>query len=294
MDCHFDPGLTNTLQGQVAGQSSQAMKYITQTYGSKPHAEVHDDACMRSGCHERRLLEGKVKWDIKSSRGDTISIRFDHTPHLKEMRRGKELRCVSCHSQIVQGQHIVVTLDTCFLCHFKGLKHGREDQTIGGCKGCHDAPKSEIRLATGMFSHNEYLQRGVTCENCHSDALKGDGAVPQQTCWNCHNQTSQVSRYNETQFIHRSHVSQHKVECSSCHIRIEHNLTAGAPKLEQTPTGTHVQVETGSCGQCHEQTHGGPMELYRGVGGRGVPEMPSPDVPCSGGLHRLSSGRQAG
>jgi hypothetical protein len=37
-----------------------------------------------------------------------------------------------------------------------------------------------------------------------------------------------------------------------------------------------VHGETGACNQCHEQMHGGPLELYRGTGGRGVADMPSP------------------
>ncbi|GMU24218.1 MAG: hypothetical protein AMXMBFR13_42940 [Phycisphaerae bacterium] len=269
-DCHFEPGWRNTLKGKFQA-TSQVARYVTRTYGSKPHAEVHDSSCLRSGCHERRLLEGKVAWDVVNQRGDNVTIRFDHTPHIQDLRRGKQLRCVSCHSQLVQGQHIVVTLDTCFTCHFKGLRHGRDEEVLGGCRSCHDAPQQQIRLATGMFNHADYLERGVTCENCHSDSVNGDGAVPRQLCWNCHNKPQQLARYGETDFIHRKHVSDHKVECSSCHIQIEHHLTAGIPKH-----GESVLANSGACGQCHEQTHGGPAELYRGVGGRGVPEMPSP------------------
>lgn len=274
VDCHFDPGLANTLKGKWQA-SSQAVKYITQTYGSKPHAEVHDEACLRSGCHETRLLEGKVNWIVSNEHGNKVTIRFDHAPHLQQIRRGKQLRCVSCHSQIVQGQHIVVTVDTCFLCHFKGLEHGRRTQVIGGCTGCHEAPKEQIRLITGSFNHSDYVQRGVTCENCHSDAIKGDGEVPRQTCWNCHNQMAQVSRYDEKEFIHQTHVSKHKVECASCHIRIEHRLDAAAADLRAAPHATSLQGG-GACAQCHERMHGGPLELYTGTGGRGVPDMPSP------------------
>jgi nitrate/TMAO reductase-like tetraheme cytochrome c subunit len=281
VECHFEPGLENTIKGKWQA-SSQAAKFITNTYGSKPHAEIQDVSCMRSGCHEKRLLEGKVKWDVTTPDGHKVSIRFDHAPHLQETRRGKQLRCVSCHSQIVQGQHITVTLDTCFLCHFKGKQHGRHDETIGGCTACHDAPKKEIRVANGVFNHGEYLARGVDCESCHSDSIKGNGEVPRQVCWNCHNQTAQVSRYGESAFVHQTHVSNHKVECSSCHVQIEHGLRAGAPREDKLPQGNkllaanHVLADSGSCGQCHEQMHGGPAEIYRGVGGRGVPDMPSP------------------
>jgi nitrate/TMAO reductase-like tetraheme cytochrome c subunit len=271
-DCHFEPGLQNTLKGKWEA-SSQAVKYITNTYGSKPHAEIRDESCLRSGCHEKRILEGKVKWNAPSARGGTVTIGFDHAPHLSQERRGKNLRCVSCHSQMVQGQHIVVTTDTCFLCHMKGLEHGRHDDTLGGCQACHDAPKGEIRLSTGMFAHKDYTDRGVTCENCHSEVVKGDGSVPRQVCWNCHNQPAQIARYGETVFLHDNHITKHKVECSSCHVQIEHSIAAAAPskRLAHGPLG-----DSGSCGQCHEQSHAGPAEMYRGLGGRGVPELASP------------------
>ena len=276
-DCHFEPGLQNTIKGKFEA-SSQAAKFITGTYGSKPHAQIHDVSCMRSGCHEKRILEGKVDW---SPPGYNVTIKFDHKPHLSEERRGKELRCVSCHSQIVQGQHLVVTLDTCFLCHMKGKEHGRNEQTVGGCTSCHTAPKAKVKLATGDFDHADYLKRGVTCNNCHSESIKGDGQVPRQVCWNCHNQPAQVAQFGETAKMHRAHISEHKVECSSCHLQIEHGLNPTGSNIlsvaaSETRLSSHASFDSGACGTCHQQTHGGPTELYRGTGGRGVPDMPSP------------------
>jgi hypothetical protein len=280
-DCHFEPGFRNTVWGKIQA-SNQAVAYFTRTYDSKPHAEIQDASCLRSGCHDRRLLEGKVNWELGTQRGGKVTIRFDHGPHIQQLRRGKELRCVSCHSQMVQGQHIVVTLDSCFICHFKGMQHGREDETLGGCEACHEAPKEQIRLATGLFSHADYLQRGVTCDNCHADVVRGDGAVPRQQCWSCHNQPHHLARYAETGFIHQKHVSEKKVECFSCHLQIEHHLSAAVRASSPSKAaaggarGPDPLAESGACGECHQQTHAGPAELYRGVGGRGVPEMPSP------------------
>ena len=269
-DCHFKPGWRNTVKGKWQA-TSQAVKFVTGTYSSKPHAEIHDASCLRSGCHERRVLEGRVKdWEVQTQRGDPITIRFDHTPHLTALRRGKRLRCVSCHSQIVQGQHIVVTLDTCFLCHFKGLKHGRDEAALGGCRACHDAPSQEIRLSTGNFQHAAYIDRGVACENCHVEVIAGDGSVPRQVCWTCHNKPQHLARYGDTSFLHKQHVTDHKVECSDCHVQIVHALDASPGA-----SGGHA-FDEGTCGQCHEQLHSGPQMLYRGTGGRGVPDMPSP------------------
>ncbi len=276
-DCHFKPGFRNTLEGKWEA-SSQAVKFLTGTYGSKPHAEVRDESCLREGCHAKRLLEGGVNWTVPTQRGRPITIRFDHTPHLTDLRRGKKLRCVSCHSQMVQGQHIVVTLDTCFLCHFKGLKHGREEETLGGCRSCHDAPQEQIRMATGMFNHADYIDRGVSCNNCHVDAVQGDGAVPRQVCWNCHNVPQDIARYGDSSFMHLKHVTEKKVECASCHVQIVHHLSAAVEaRGDAAMTAVfHVIGDSGACGQCHERSHLGPAEMYFGTGGRGVAEMPSP------------------
>ena len=263
VECHFEPGWRNTLKGKWQA-SSQVAKYLTRTYGSKPHAEISDASCLQSGCHEQRVLEGKVRWAVTASDGQPIEIMFDHTPHLTELRRGKRLKCVSCHSQIVQGEHLVVTLDSCFTCHFKGLKHGRDSEVLGGCRSCHDAPKQEIEMPLGLFNHKDFLDRGVACENCHSDSIKGDGDVPRQVCGHCHNKADHLGRYGDTEFLHATHVTDRKVECTHCHTQIEHRLN--------TTKGDAI----GACATCHEGSHGGPTALYRGVGGRGVPDMPSP------------------
>ena len=262
-DCHFEPGWRNTLKGKFQA-SSQVAKYVTRTYGTKPHAEIQDASCLRSGCHEQRLLEGNVRWAVTASDGQPLEILFDHKPHLTDLRRGKQLRCVSCHSQIVQGEHLTVTVSTCFLCHFKGLEHGRDNEVLGGCRSCHDAPAQLIKMELGLFNHQEYVDRGVGCENCHGDSIRGDGEVAQQVCGNCHNKAEHLGRYGDSAFLHMNHVTSHKVECSSCHIQIEHKLSVKKKDRED------------SCAACHEGSHGGPRALYLGVGGRGVPSMPSP------------------
>jgi nitrate/TMAO reductase-like tetraheme cytochrome c subunit len=262
-DCHFEPGWRSTLKGKYRA-IAQVAKYVTRTYGTKPHAEITDASCLRAGCHEQRLLEGKVHWGLTASDNEPLEISFDHAPHLSRLRRGKQLRCVSCHSQIVQGEHLTVTLDTCFICHFKGLQHGRDNEVLAGCRSCHDAPRQIIQMELGLFDHQEYVERGVACENCHSDSIQGDGEVHLQVCGNCHNKADHLARFDDTEMMHRNHVTEHKVECSNCHIQIVHQLNAAS------------QRSPGACATCHEGSHAGPRALYWGVGGRGVPEMPSP------------------
>jgi nitrate/TMAO reductase-like tetraheme cytochrome c subunit len=266
IQCHFEPGVLETLQGKWKA-STQLIKYITSTEGSKPWAQVSDSSCMRGGCHSTRLLEGKVDYKI----GRT-SIPFDHTPHLTEMRRDKKLRCTSCHSQIVQGQHLTVTTSTCLLCHFKGAE---EDPKLSQCTTCHKPPEKPIDVGAGFqFTHADYVSRGVACVTCHAGVTQGTGEVPKHRCQACHAIQEHINRYGDTEFLHKKHVTDHKVDCLECHTEMTHQLR----KPEK--------VAPGDCGQCHGAGHGIAESFYRGEGGRGVPVTPNPmfatRVGCSG------------
>ena len=108
--CHFPPGVGEKVRGKMLGLV-QLAKYVTATAGPSPSAEIPDASCLRSGCHETRLLSGRV---------DFQGIPFDHGPHLGNLRRGKQLRCTSCHSQIVQGAHMTVTASHLLPVPFQG------------------------------------------------------------------------------------------------------------------------------------------------------------------------------
>jgi len=264
VDCHYEPGILETFEGKFKALS-QLAKYVTATQGTKPWAEVSDYSCLRSGCHSTRLLEGELQFG---------RIRFDHRQHLVGLRRGKRLRCTSCHSQIVQGDHLTVTSATCILCHFRSSP---ESKPINDCNRCHGAPKEEIQLGNFTFRHSDYLGRGVSCQSCHGDVTRGAGAVPRQRCGSCHNKQDHLNRYEDTDFIHRHHVTEHSVNCFECHELIEHSL----PSREK-----HFQ---GDCSNCHSGSHSAMTSVYRGTGGVGVEDAPGvmflARVTCNG-CHR--------
>lgn len=226
VECHYPPGFRDSMWVKYQALA-QVAKWATQTYSSKPFAEVEDASCLRSGCHERRLLEGRVVFKR--------DIIFDHRPHIEEVRRGRQLRCTSCHSQIVVGTHIEVTESTCFLCHFKGTKIGRELNPIAGCHGCHGPPKGEIVVGSIRFNHEEIARRGVACEKCHLNIIEGEGEAPHERCFTCHNEPEKLERYGDTPFIHDFHVAGHNIECARCHNEIIHRL----PPLMGIPTALH-------------------------------------------------------
>jgi len=80
VDCHYPPGFAQKLEGKIAA-ISQVVKYVTRTYGTKPYAEIEDESCLRSGCYDKRLLQGKVKF----KRG----IIFDHKITSSPYEEGK-------------------------------------------------------------------------------------------------------------------------------------------------------------------------------------------------------------
>ncbi|MFB6285989.1 MAG: cytochrome c3 family protein [Candidatus Bipolaricaulia bacterium] len=246
VECHIPPGITNELRKKFEA-SSMVVSYFTGTYGTKPWAEVPDASCLRPGCHEQRLLSGREVYE---------NVVFDHQDHLTEMRRGKELRCTSCHSQIVQGKHIAVTKSTCFLCHFKDqpINHGTATCTL-----CHDVPEKTVTTGGLKFDHGDVKRYDMNCANCHSGVVQGQGNVPESRCVSCHNKPARLQRYEETQFLHEKHVTEHKVECLQCHNEIQH---------ESSERLKHAE---GNCATCHaDGGHSPQRDLYVGLGAKDV------------------------
>lgn len=255
VDCHYPPETRDKLWTKFQNVS-QIVKYVTRTYGSKPYAEIEDAACLRSGCHATRLLQGRVTFKR--------DIIFDHRPHLEEKRRGRQLRCTSCHSQIVVGTHIEVTEDTCFLCHFKGMTP-REVLPIGQCPLCHRAPERDIKVAGFTFSHKAFVgAAGPGCQKCHQDVIQGEGKVPKDRCFNCHNEPRKLDKFADMPLVHDRHVARGNIECARCHEPIQHAIQ---------PATVPIQVD---CASCHQTMHKGDSMLYAGTGGKGAPAMPSP------------------
>ena len=288
VECHYPPGKAQDHLWKKFQALSQVVKYVTRTYSSRPFAEIEDAACLRSGCHSTRLLQGK----LTTSKG----IKFDHTTHIMEKRRGRQLRCVSCHSQIVVGTHVEVTYDTCYLCHFKGKGKGRNLEPVGGCLGCHNLPIKTFQIGNMTYNHKDFVtKQGVACQNCHLDVIQGEGNVSQDRCLTCHNQPEKLARFDDVAFVHENHVTKHNVACFHCHQEIRHGFgEKGSGKMERLNEPAPVSSEMPhpptlafDCSFCHENKHVGQLEMYSGkVSALGLPEMPSPmylaNVDCIG------------
>jgi nitrate/TMAO reductase-like tetraheme cytochrome c subunit len=273
VECHIPPGVTAEIRKKWEALSMVA-RYFTGTYGTNPWTEIDDASCLR--CHERRLLSGKEMF------GDVL---FDHAAHLTGMRRGKTLRCTSCHGQIVQGSHIAVTASTCILCHFKNTP---SNTGTARCTLCHRVPEKEIRTGDVAFNHADVGRYGMECTHCHERPAGSDGEVPRERCLTCHNQADRLEKYGDTEFLHQMHVADHKVDCVNCHLTLQH---VARPHVAETAD------EAKECSSCHQGGHSPQQALYAGTGGRGVDPMPDPmflaGVRCEG-CHLAIPGREDG
>jgi len=254
--CHYPPGMRSFLRVKLEGLN-QVLRYWTKLYvKSKPWAEIPDESCLRVGCHDKRLLEGRVQFK---------AVVFDHKVHLGDLRRGKQLRCTSCHSQIVQGDHITVTESSCFICHFKASEHYPQ---IASCSHCH--LREDLSTDKVRFNHTVVFENNFSCDKCHSQIIIGDGAVPRENCFKCHYENDRVARYDDTDLMHSTHITSHKIECNQCHLEIQHKIVK--------------DIETiADCRTCHTGFHEAQKILYTGQGGKGV-DHPKPNVMLEKGL----------
>jgi nitrate/TMAO reductase-like tetraheme cytochrome c subunit len=248
--CHYAPGIKAEAMGKLQA-ANQVVKYITGAYGVKPWAEIEDAACLRSGCHSERKVEGLVNYK---------GVMFDHAKHLGEQRRGKQLRCTSCHSQIVQGEHVAVTEATCILCHFKDRPAGAP---VAGCTGCHPSPPRVVSADGYVVDHDQYVRDRISCVSCHIEVTSGAGQAERSRCFNCHNEPARLGQFENTTRMHEIHITEHKIECTQCHTPIEHRIVSLASTFEL------------DCRSCHTQAHEAQRRLYAGMGGHGTPQSPS-------------------
>jgi hypothetical protein len=226
------------------------LKYLTGNYNTRPTADVGDNSCLSGGCHEQRLIEGTIEF-----RDRTL---FNHADHLKTLRRGKRLRCSSCHGQMVQGTHMAVTERVCYLCHFMGADEGK---AFPGCPSCHGVPDKAVGHDEFAFACNPFAKAGVECHHCHVKVAEGDGAVSEDKCFWCH--VGRSESYSDPVLVHSIHVQEQGIDCFLCHDDIRH----GDVRM--------VSVLEGACESCHEHLHSPQKEMYIGAGGSGVQGVPS-------------------
>ncbi len=257
VQCHFEPGLEGKIKGKLNGLV-QIVNYISSSYKKrKPWADIPDNTCARSGCHENQAFQDTVYV--------TKGINFNHKHHLQELKRGKKLKCTSCHSQIVQGSHMQVTYTTCFNCHFKKSDDPEHKfDKLSNCKTCHSLDKkTPEQLASMRYNHTSVIEKKIECNGCHDNVVSGNGDVGKERCFQCHFETEKLDKYPDVEFMHKTHILKHSMTCIYCHAPIQH-------KVQKLQAGTAPDCKT-----CHENSHSNQVNLYTGVNGKNVEDSPS-------------------
>jgi nitrate/TMAO reductase-like tetraheme cytochrome c subunit len=257
VECHFEPGISGTVRGKLNGLV-QIVNYLSLSYKKrKPWADIPDNTCSRPGCHERQAFQDTT-YDFKG-------IAFNHKHHLQELRRGKTLKCISCHSQIVQGTHIEITPQTCFNCHFKKSddKEHLYDK-LSNCTTCHNwKNKTKDEMAKYRYDHTNVVKNEIPCLSCHTNTIAGNGEVGKERCFQCHFEQSRLEKYSDISFIHTTHITKHSMKCFTCHAVIEHKIQKMDPSKPP------------DCVSCHSDAHSSQVSLFTGENGFGVEKSPS-------------------
>lgn len=257
VECHFEPGISGTVRGKLNGLV-QIVNYISLSYKKrKPWAEIPDNTCNRAGCHETQAFKDTT-YNFKG-------VYFSHKHHLEDFRRGKKLKCTSCHSQIVQGTHMQVTEATCFTCHFKKSDDPEHKyDKLSNCTTCHDWTKvPKDQMANFRYDHTPVVENNISCYSCHTNTVVGNGNVEKERCFQCHFENSRLEKFKDIDFMHKTHISKHSMPCYNCHSPIQHKVQKIDPNSPP------------DCISCHASAHSPQVSLFTGENGFNVERTPS-------------------
>lgn len=177
--------------------------------------------------------------------------------------RGLKISCVSCHTDVHQGELGA----TCESCHspasftVSGYKHARFPDFFAGqhasvtCGQCHVAPDRPPAPAARPAVLNVRFKLSTTsCASCHKDVHLGQLG---RECQSCH--SIQVAKFGLADFSHARTMfpltGKHAtVACSACHQPVTGIFPAG--------TGTAVRLKgvAVECRACHQDPHKGQLE----------------------------------
>lgn len=247
---------------------------------------IDDRSCTTSNCHPTTGKGEKGEYWVKKidfieyerSNQTKAVVSFTHKPHFDKTKwvEGQELHCSTCHRNETEQGHFEVSNQSCSLCHFKNatFAEGRAN-----CSLCHELPeepiiqltkagKSEQPAEDSAINHKTLEENNVPCDGCHLQNVRGDGAVNQGKCLNCHEKSQAIMKdWNHPFSAHQEHVTAQTADCFNCHETIQH---------QHGETGfDHNDAALADCWECHAEPHRHQRQLLAGTGGYGM-EKPYP------------------
>ncbi len=158
-----------------------------------------------------------------------------------------------------------VTYATCFNCHFhKSDDPEHKFDKLANCSTCHDLTnKTKEQLASMRYNHSTVVETKTECSSCHTNVISGKGEVGRDRCFQCHFEDNKLDKYSDVEFMHKTHISKHSMNCMYCHSPIKH-------KVEKMDVNTPPD-----CQSCHSGAHSSQVNLYAGEKGFNTESSPS-------------------
>lgn len=292
IDCHFLPGEHSSVKAKLEGLRHLAA-YLYDPDAPLPiRPVIKDGACQRSGCHDSQdFVTKELQY--------TEKVKFRHEVHLGDKAlEGHQLSCDTCHFKVTEKNHFEVPKEICFLCHLKldapDLRRAvmapgeiqrvsfKQDPKIefnegrSKCSLCHEIPTRSLQAQKSVdnpddkpITHQTLQERGVPCESCHYEVIKGHGEintgnVVSNGCLRCHNTSAGLlEAANDKKRMHDAHIEPAKADCFDCHTVVEHKHR-----------DDHLDFVREDCKLCHDNQHRYQKMLLAGVPVADVPETP--------------------
>jgi len=222
IECHYSPSGGSYTFGSKFKGLGQLYTYIstyTKSTTARKPLSVKDSNCMTKDCHpEAKLDEKKYVFGKKAL--------YIHKTHFDRAIEGQTLHCASCHQHLSAGQHLEVSKDACFLCHFMNTEF---NQDRGKCALCHTIPtkplqrqKKEVKPGEKSITHQSLEEAKVPCQSCHYELVRGNGKIKEEECINCHNSPEILADADDMELLHEIHVGAQNAGCFDCHRPIRH------------------------------------------------------------------------
>lgn len=296
VDCHFGPEGKHSFKAKYEGLR-HLFAYLYDDRAPLPIRPVmKDENCLQSGCHDKATFaETELQYTPKK-------VKFKHQVHFTDKALGgQQLACDTCHFKTTEEKHFEVPQDICFLCHLKLNKPTLDqaqvaqegiqrisfktdprvdfNQGASKCSICHIIPTKPLQAQLSAddpnvnpITHQTLQKRGVPCESCHFDVVKGDGHVVtgnvvSNGCLTCHNRSKELlSKAQDQKLMHDEHVAARTADCFDCHVAVEH---------KNQPD--HYDFVRNDCQLCHQDQHKFQKLLLTGApvfdGGKGAPQL---------------------
>ncbi len=277
--------LTLTALGLAGCASEEAERALG-------HETLACAACHQGGSADRDIASVPsatcADSDCHGSDGPSSTVlqrvSFDHRDHGPTAPFA--VGCAGCHRHAEGSAPLEAGAATCGLCHQEELAGPRAEQ----CRVCHvDLSYQGVTPQGLVIPHEDFSSIGRGCLRCHFEVAEPVQETSIERCGSCHDDIAEIQRRGIGVDLHPTHAG---VSCASCHETDTHHIESMSSSVALECSDCHTaehEVEllshwltSGTCLNCHGETHQAPQALLLGVQSAG--DRPRPAEHFTAGL----------